>query len=349
LGWDTLIGQVVGTGWLVVERKIPDAKDTGNQFSIGFFVEKDGRRSFMKVFEIDKLMKRTRGDPRAMSNWLALFSHECKMLEKCLDAKTKHVITVLERGKFHLAAVNPSIDFEFIILERAETDLRRHFNYSAAIDLAFALMIAKHMAYALYELHNLGISHQDMKPSNVMLMDAIDPKNIKTVNSKIGDLGSSSCITEPVWHDALLFCGDPAYAPPEVLYGQEYPDWHDRRIAKDLWLLGSLIVFLITKVNLTAQMMLEVPAAYHPGTWADQYQYIIPVLRSAQNRALNREAVFKTPVGKEVRALVQEICDPDPLKRGSPRVSVRPQKYSMQRYGSILERLVQRVLIIGNK
>jgi serine/threonine protein kinase len=346
LTWDGFVGERVGTGWLVVERKLSDAKDSGSNFSVGFFVDKVGQRAFMKVFELDRLMKRSRGDIKVMNTWLDLFEHECALLAKCQKANTKHVISVLERGAFHFPTINPNIDFQFLILEMAHVDLRRHYNYSAAVDLAFALTVAKHVAEGLRELHDIDIAHQDLKPSNILLLG---PNTSPFANTKIADLGSASCPAIPIWHDAHIFWGDPAYAPPEALYNEEYSDWHDRRTAKDLWLLGSLLIFLITKVNLTAQLRLAVPAAYQAGTWGDPYQYVVPVLRNALNSVLSSQAALNTPVGKQIRSLVQELCNPDPIKRGSPRIVSRPAKYSMQRYISSLDRLLRHVLIFGDR
>src|SRR5271170_4878039 len=143
----------------------------------------------------------------------------------------------------------------------------------------------------------------------------------------------------------MAFFGDPAYAPPEALYQQDYPEWHDRRQARDLWTLGSLILFLLSKVNLTAQVMLRVPPSHQPGAWGDSYDLVVPTLRNSLHAVLRDESAFKSPVGEELRKVVKELCDPDPRNRGSRRVFNRPQRYSLNRYASIFERLMRRAMI----
>src|SRR5260221_10656488 len=138
--WHTFVGTDLPTGWRVTDQQQRAAGDTGGNFSVGFYVEKDGRRAFMKVFDLDRLMKRTRGSTAAMRSWLELFEHECKMLAKCKANGVTHVVTVLDHGKFLFPALNPNIEFEYLVFEMAERDFRRHYNYSAALDLGVVLV-----------------------------------------------------------------------------------------------------------------------------------------------------------------------------------------------------------------
>ena len=67
------------------------------------------------------------------------------------------------------------------------------------------------MAVGLKQLHGIKISHQDLKPSNVLLYN-------EGFVSKIGDLGRSLCADIDAPHDnGINFPGDFTYAPPEYL------------------------------------------------------------------------------------------------------------------------------------
>jgi hypothetical protein len=58
--------------------------------------------------------------------------------------------------------------------------------------------------------------------------------------SKLADLGRASRADAFSPFDHLDWAGDPNYKPPEAWYSFISPDWHQRRIAYDLYMLGAL-------------------------------------------------------------------------------------------------------------
>ena len=98
------------------------------------------------------------------------------------------------------------------------------------------MRILHDVTVGISQLHRGNIAHQDIKPSNVLIFSDSD--------SKIGDLGRSSQRGVHAPHDALPFAGDQSYAPPECLYGHIPQTWGERRLACDLYQIGSLIVFM---------------------------------------------------------------------------------------------------------
>jgi serine/threonine protein kinase len=184
-------------------------------------------------------------------------------------------------------------------------------------------------------LHGVGIFHQDLKPSNVLVFPAI--------GSKIADLGRS-CLTEILApHDSVEFAGDFTYAPPEVLYGYMDPDVSRRRAAFDMYLLGSLVVFFFLRVGTTAAILTNIePALANWRTFRDTFDDAMPFIRDAFDIVL-KGFLIEVPekARDDMRRMVQELCEPDPRLRGDPSERGRSQ-YSLERYISRLDLLARR-------
>lgn len=339
MSWDDLVGQTLPSGWVVKSRHTEKPGDTGGHFSVCFLVEKSGTAAFMKAFDLETLFRRFAGNPQNIQRELESINFEIRLLDLCKGAATKAVVIAIDRGTVTIPSVNLGQPIEYLIFQLADQDARRYHNYRAEVDAAINLQILKHAAHGLRELHGLSIAHQDLKPSNVLLY--------KDETSKLADLGRSSRFGDAIWHDALLFAGDSAYAPIEVLYKHAPSEWHARRFSSDLYMLGSFVVFLFSSVNLTAQILTRLQPDFHPRRWTDSYEQVVPYLRVALRGALENLKAFQGGAGKELQAVVRELCDPDPLKRGSPRIVNVPARYSLQRYASIFERLALQVRLKG--
>jgi serine/threonine protein kinase len=87
-----------------------------------------------------------------------------------------------------------------------------------------------HSAIGLHELHSIGVAHQDVKPSNVLVFPV--------EGSKLTDLGSSSQVGKPSQSDRKFIPGDVSYATPEQWYGwSQSPNFSNR------YLVDGLIAF----------------------------------------------------------------------------------------------------------
>jgi serine/threonine protein kinase len=219
----------------------------------------------------------------------------------------------------------------------ADSDVRSFLSASADIDLAWKLRSLHHVATGIHQLHSADIAHQDVKPSNILVFD-------KSV-TKIADLGSASQRGILCPRDDRDFPGDPAYAPPELLYGYRDPDWTTRRFGCDAYLLGSMIVFMFTGLNATSLLLSKMVADHHPRTWKGTYTEVLPYLKDAFGLALESfvATVPNEPFKTELRSLVSYLCEPDLSFRGHPlNRTGHTVRLSLERFLSKLDLLARR-------
>ena len=157
-----------------------------------------------------------------------------------MNYQIRRVIRVIGQGS--IAIKGFPYEVHYILLELADNDLREHATKQKTLDSALNMRILHQVALAVEALHFHSIAHQDLKPSNVLMFDG--------ETAKVGDLGHAHDrgIPRPGFSEALA--GDPAHAPMEQLYAYKLTEWTTRRLAADLYLLGSLSVFMFTNLSL---------------------------------------------------------------------------------------------------
>jgi hypothetical protein len=119
------------------------------------------------------------------------------------------------------------------------------------------------------------------------------------------------------------------------------PDWALRRIGCDVYLLGSMVVFLFSRSTMTALLLAGVPAEMRFPLYQPPFDEVLPYLRSAFGTAVT---AFGASVPEAIRSdlvgAVRELCEPDPSLRGSARRPVRVVgSLVMERYISLFNKL----------
>lgn len=98
-----------------------------------------------------------------------------------------------------------------------------------------AAMILHQVLLALNYMHAKQVSHRDLKPDNLMVLEGENPEDIMI---KLTDFGFA-CFFDP--HQKMdVIVGTPIYMSPELVEGYEY----DCRV--DVWSLGVIAHILLT-------------------------------------------------------------------------------------------------------
>jgi serine/threonine protein kinase len=334
---EQLKGLVLDGDWKVLAKAERSENATGGCFSCGYVVESgDGTQGYLKALDYSGALAGP--DPAlALEAMTQAFNFERTLCDKCRDTGLRRVVSAITDGKVFVDRQNPMSVVQYLIFELADGDIRRHMDTLERFDLAWALRTLHHVATGLRELHMVGIAHQDLKPSNVLVF--------KRVGSKVADLGRASYKGAVGPCDHLDVAGDRNYAPPELLYKYVMSDWAQRRFGCDAYHLGSLAVFLFARACMTSLLLASLAPEYHWRTWAGSFDEVLPYLRDAFGIAID---VFSQDVHNDIReqmtSIVRELCDPDPRVRGHPHDRAgKGNPYSLERFVSAFNLLASKV------
>jgi serine/threonine protein kinase len=322
-----LLGMNLPGDWKVVKKiSVPlpsGAMHTGGNFSVGYEAERDGKKGFVKAFDLGGAMMAFPGDiMKAMASVAIDHQYEASLLDICAKASLDKIVNVLAKGQVNVTGAGGfAVPIPFIIFELAdEGDFRKVVATSKEIDHAWRLRILHQVAVALQQLHGVAIAHQDVKPSNVLVF--------KDVEAKLGDLGRASLRNggTRVAHDELAIAGARLYAPPEQAYGVRAPEWRDRREGCDLYQLGCLICFAFTGTTPTSAY-LELPkkilALEWGGEWSGTYETVQPQIAASFSAYLESiHPIFPLWAADDLVTMVGQLCNPDYSKRGAPESRV---------------------------
>jgi eukaryotic-like serine/threonine-protein kinase len=338
---ECLTGLDLASGWHVVSLVKRPPECTGGFFSVGYEVRnKDGRRGYLKAIDFTKAHE-SEDWTRAIEPLILAYNFERDLLAKCRDHRLRRVVMPIDDGAIQVPGqLGPLGKVSYIIFERADGDIRSAASWSKDFDLAWSLRSLHQTAVGLRQLHGVGIAHQDLKPSNVLVFPNKE-------GSKVADLGRASDIQTPSATDAMPIPGAIGYAPPEQYYGWRPTNDFTSRFKGDLYHLGSLVFFHFANCSATQALIDKI--ATTPGLTLTQTDYLqdLPYLQHAFVACLTDLRTSVQPIAKsltnEVVTIVKQLCEPDPRKRGDPRVGNRlSSQHDLQPYVSRFDRLATR-------
>ncbi|MBX3658851.1 MAG: hypothetical protein KF740_10485 [Ramlibacter sp.] len=351
---DQLLGKTIGSGWVVTEMLQRAAGQTGGNFSTGYIASKGEQRAFLKAMDLTRaLLEEPDQQFAALRLVIDMIQFEGSVLEACTSHKLSRVVQLLETATVDLPTddVNPIVRatnrVHAFIFELGGPDVRKAFGVPSASDTADRLLVLHHLAVAVQQLHSIGITHQDIKPSNVLGFRE---------QHKLTDLGRASRIgfTSPL--DGELFPGDPTYCPPEFAYGHTPADYVDRRQATDAYMLGSMIAFLFTLQGTTTLLQQSLQDHVLPprwrrsaivAPWTGGFDEALPYLIQATTRVRSYvESHIPAFCRTELGEAFANLSHPSPYERGHPR-SRRGvgRQVGIDRYVSLFDLLSRRARV----
>ncbi|MCV2439862.1 protein kinase domain-containing protein [Paucibacter sp. DJ2R-2] len=344
-----LVGQVVADGWKITQR-LPRKNEpggehlTGGHFSIGYIAEKGSKKAFVKAIDVQGVIEdRDSGlklIPR-LKRMTDSHSFESTILDVCKKAKLDRVVEVIASDEIEVPSSRHGIPVPYIMFELANGDIRKAIDASEKIDAAWKLRVLHNAAVGIQQLHRNNISHQDLKPSNVLLFGQ------DSAVAKIGDMGRASRRGLAAEHDEYDVPGAVAYAPPEQIFGVRPERWEDRREGCDIYHLGAMAAFLFTGVTLSARLSQALPPEMLPHLWGGQsgcdYDMALPILKRALAEFVaDSQSCFPVWIAEELSQIIMTACEPDWRTRGDAKArQALGNKVGIDAYVSRFDRLAK--------
>lgn len=329
----SLLNHTLKTGWLVKEKIQKDYNHTGSTFSVGYIVERDNEVCFLKAFDFGAFL--AFAVPKDGQNEIDIvdvindmttaFIYERDLSKHCRDKHVTKVTFVKEAGQEFIQGMAIPV-VPYLIFDLADGDVRKRLDFSAKLDYAWRLKSLHDIAVGLKQLHQIEVSHQDLKPSNILVFKS---------ESKLGDLGRSMCRDIDGPYNKIPFSGDYTYAPPEIMYRYYEIDWIKRVFATDCYLLGSLIVFYFAGISMSALLRKHIPDAFSWEKWRGDFDELKPYLMDGFSKALLEfeQNIRPDEFKNELKCLVEMLCHPYPEKRGHPKnIAMNGSNYSLERF-----------------
>ena len=307
---DHLEGLTLDTGWVVSAKVTKAPGATGGFFSTCYTATKDGEQGFLKAFNFARFLQLRSTQLSivdVMSQMLDAYKYERDLSELCRGRRLSKVSVVRDSGEQMVPGFSIPV-VPYLIFDVADGgDARTRLSFFSNLEASWKLRSLHSVAVGLAQLHGIDVSHQDLKPSNVLIFGD---------ESKIGDLGRSTCLALSSPFDSLPFTGELSYAPPEILYGVHEPDWRKRTFSTDCYLFGSLVGFYFSGLTMTALVRKHLPDPVsweHPHVYDDVKAYVLEAFSNALDE-------FEANIGEPnlrnaLRQMVSRLCHPIPEKR----------------------------------
>lgn len=299
-----LKGKTTPAGWLIGDQVSFAADHTGGYFSDCYYVEKDGRKAFLKALDIEKF------DISLIGWLLSAFNYEADLAKLCRDKRLVRISQVIEYDKVERDPTAPPVlrQVPFLIFELADGDIRATVDVSKNVSDQWRFKVLHQTTLALLQLHKEQIAHQDLKPSNVLRFGD---------RLKLGDLGRSSLRGKAAPHDGEAIAGALSYAPFEQRYGYLRSNWLERRLSVDVFHLGCLLIFNFTNTCFPELVIKKLADAHKPGAWGDSYEQVVDHIKAAMIAVLSElSEEFPEAFRKDMIDIVLDLCDPSPITRG---------------------------------
>jgi serine/threonine protein kinase len=341
-----LEGMTLDGGWNVIEKITRNPKATGGHFSVGYRVQHpSGRNAYLKALDFSAAFERENlaVNLEAMTH---AYNFEVSVLRQCGEKRLSRVVKAIDYGETRVICIpSPGNRVCYIIFEYADGDIRPAEGFFQVFDFAFGLRVLHNAAVGLKQLHQSGIAHQDVKPSNVLLF--------AEEGAKLADLGSASVKGVFSARDEIPIAGDRGYAPLDQWYkSNSGRDMQDRFI-NDLYLLGNLIFYLFLGVSATHAIKSkltglgvqlgddldnDLPHIRHAMALS-----ILDLRNSIQAMTSTVSGKFDKEVSEELINIALELCEPDPAKRGDLNARQRGiPRHSLIRYISRFDLLAKK-------
>ena len=334
---EALLGLKLKNGWEVVEKIGKAPHSTGSFFSVCYKVKKGSEVAFLKAFDFAKFFAISGSTNKVdvMTDMLVAYRYERDLSNHCKEQRVTKVSFVKDSGEEEVTGFTMAT-VPYLIFDLADGDVRLKLSISDKLDLSWKFTSLHDIAVGLQQLHNIEVTHQDLKPSNVLVFSK---------EFKLGDIGRSICNTIIGPYNKAMFSGDFTYAPPEILYQSIEKDWHKRVFATDCYLLGSMVMFYFAGISMSAMIRKNIDKKFSWEYWTGTYLEVMPYVLESFSKGLNEleTAIPDTFLKKELRWIVECLCNPDIERRGHPKTIAQiGSNFNLERFISKFDILAKK-------
>lgn len=268
------------------------------------------------------------------------YNFERELVQKCTSRRLSRVVAAYHHNSLPGPSTQP-YPVSFIIFERADGDIRGLLDDVGDLELAVRLRMVHNAASGIAQLHSIQVAHQDIKPSNLLVFNPVLDVGLA---AKIGDLGRATDQQRAAAHDGYSIAGDPSSAPPEQSFGEIPASFEQRRLACDIYQLGSLLTFVLSDVTMNVLLHTYLDPTHSPQNWHGSYRDALPYVQAAHATAL--DAIGKNfrysvtdDMKNELIQLISCLTDPDLQQRGHRASHKANRPYALDRIVSQLDLL----------
>lgn len=330
-----LEGMTLENGLQIIKKISKSADETGGNFSVQYIAqEATGEKCFLKAIDIEKPILRGRAIGVAFAELLKqqmdMYTYELKLLELCKEHYTSNVVKARMSDLIYFE--DSVIPVPYLTFDLADGNIKQYIKFHDEVDFVWKLKSLHDIFVGVEQLHNAGIIHQDLKPSNIVQFRD---------DSKLTDLGRSKCTSIKGPYDSYDFSGDPSYRPIETY--EEFAflqpkEWLDKNLAIDSYMLGNLIVYYFTGLNMTSMLTYKLRSLGGAllGTKEERKAYLERFFNDSVEEI--KRAIEYPEYAKEIGRMVHELCNPDPNERADARtLASRGSNYALHRYMTRLD------------
>jgi eukaryotic-like serine/threonine-protein kinase len=171
-----LAGRSLPGGWTVLNRLPRGPDSSGGNFSIPYVVERTAHArtemGFLKALDLTVASSLPMPMIDALGYLSQAYLFERNLVMRCSASRMKNVVVGVEADQVRVDHPNVApilVEVPYIIFERADGDIRTLMgSMSSTFDEAWMFRTLHGVANGLRQLHQADISHQDVKPSNIM-------------------------------------------------------------------------------------------------------------------------------------------------------------------------------------
>ena len=335
-----LVGVTLENGLQIIEKISKSADETGGNFSVQYIAqESSGVKCFLKAIDIESPIAQGRiiGEDFAtlLQRQMELYNFERKLLDRCKTYHTSHVVRARTSGLIYTEG-NP-IPVPYLTFDLADGNIKRYMKFHGDVDFVWKLKSIHDVFVGVEQLHHADIFHQDLKPSNILQFKD---------NSKLTDLGRSKCNQIEGPYDEMDYSGDMTYRPIETFeeYSFLQPNvWLDKNLAIDSYMLGNLMVFYFTGLNMTSILTYKLRSLGGAlfGTIEERKAYLDRFYNDSIEEI--KRSIEYPDYADEIGQIIYELCNPDPNKRADKKtLASRGSNFALHRYMTRIDVLYRR-------